>query len=680
MADKVQIELEVLAKKALESVEAFTKDAQKTLNSISISTSVTAIKAGFDIASIAVEKFSSVVGEWIKQSVEAEEAQRKLNNAMRLTGEFSEQATVNAEKFSVALAKVTTASDNQVISALALAKSYGLSNAEARRLVTVAADLAAFMGEDLNSAVKDLSETFGGHVRALQKQFPELEGLTKKQLAFGAAIDAVAKRVKGSAADELETYRGQTIQLRKEIEKAEEGLGNFVTRGLGFWIRKIREAKEATAEFAAEARDTFIRDNLNAEAYAARYGTIFDQVKKKYGELGKAQQEADREATATRKAEQKRLLDAARDKAKEEQAQVKQLVLDSLPERLKIEKEAEEKIALVRRQVKFGLLKKEAADTLTKNIVRKEQEDLLKLQLRIRSEGEAAEAEFEKKKREAVENAAKNPVTQLVKFAFGAGLDSKAAIGVGAGLLNAVTKGAAGAQKLITQAIGDVFDVLLPGIGSTVSEIFDLLAQGPEKVRETVTQFAKAIPQIIENIIKALPVLFETLARELPPALAKAVPFMAERFSIELVKNMPAIIKGFAEGLVEAAKQFVQTLLDTIKSAGGLLGSNGIFGGGNGNGGLLSGSGIPVISQIGDFLGLADGGRIPDLPQYEGDRFPARLNAGEQVLSKDLSSKLDAFLAGAGGGGAPQVVKIMIGQREMARVLLDLNRNGFRTA
>ena len=49
MADKLQIELEVLAKKALASVQEFTKDAQKTLGSISVSSLVTGINQGFEL-------------------------------------------------------------------------------------------------------------------------------------------------------------------------------------------------------------------------------------------------------------------------------------------------------------------------------------------------------------------------------------------------------------------------------------------------------------------------------------------------------------------------------------------------------------------------------------------------------------------------------------------------------
>jgi hypothetical protein len=56
------------------------------------------------------------------------------------------------------------------------------------------------------------------------------------------------------------------------------------------------------------------------------------------------------------------------------------------------------------------------------------------------------------------------------------------------------------------------------------------------------------------------------------------------------------------------------------------------------------------------------------------------LSAGEQVLGRDLSSQLEDFLSGQSGQSQPVTINLQVGQEQLARVLLNINRSGFRTA
>lgn len=305
--------------------------------------------------------------------------------------------------------------------------------------------------------------------------------------------------------------------------------------------------------------------------------------------------------------------------------------------------------------------------------------------------------------------------------------------GFATSIVSGIRKGAAGAAEAVAGVVGGVATAFFgPVIGNLIQQITSFLAQGPEAVKKQIREFELAVPDVVQNILEAIPAAIQQVIEDAPLVIEKIVemiprvidsfiasipkiiqafidaipriieklaeampriftkiatifPQIAAAFIKALIQGLPGIFKIMTTEFLKLPKILAESIVEAIKEAfssiGNLFGGGGggLFGGGNGGGGFLSGSGIPIISDIGDFLGLAGGGRIPDLPQYEGDRFPARLSAGEQVLSKDLSSKLDAFLAGS-QGGAPTVVQITIGQRELARVLLDLNRNGFRTA
>lgn len=736
MADKVQVELEVLAKKALDSVEEFARSAQKSLSSISLSATVTGINQGFELVEKTVGRaFEAIKGfaeEAVKEAVLAEEAQTNLNNALRLSGDYSLEAAKGFDEFAKSLQRTTKFSDEQVLNSVALAKQFGLTNAEAKRAVSVAVDLAAALGEDLSSATFKVGQTFNGFVnRDLAKIAPELRNLSKGALVAGDALNSIERRVRGSAEALAGNFSGAIAQAKNAFSDLQETIGGFVTQNPQI-IAIIKEVRNSFDELnAALAKngdsirsllaDAFIlfiqavplvakgiqniTTNFTAASfYVQKFATILGAIGAAIVNFNDTQAQV---AIGKALKEDLEALDEQFGKTLNAQEDLFQPFIKSATDLAARVATAKESVKTFGSEVQKSLSGRKNREISVFGPVEEQLRLVLDAQNKIRDNA-----------RQAVESVTKAPLEGVIRFAItgqneltktinqidGVIRELKTAniseelrqqatafademkrklrelnkASIGAGILNNILKGAEGAQKLVSGAIGAAADAILPGIGGVVSEIVDVLGQGPDKVREMVTQFAKSLPQIVDNIIKALPVLIEALARELPPALAKTMPLVAQRFAIELVRNMPTIIRGFAEGLVEAAKQFVQTIIDTIKSVGGIFDGGGIFGGGGGNGGLLSGSGIPVISQIGDFLGLADGGRIPDLPQYEGDRFPARLNAGEQVLSKDLSSKLDAFLAGSGQG--PQVVQITIGQREMARVLLDLNRNGFRTA
>src|SRR5690606_3339496 len=119
-------------------------------------------------------------------------------------------------------------------------------------------------------------------------------------------------------------------------------------------------------------------------------------------------------------------------------------------------------------------------------------------------------------------------------------------------------------------------------------------------------------------------------------ALVAQMPAVAVSLVTGLVQGIPKIVSGFASEMLKIPAEFGKALLDAINpfSGGGILGGVPIVGD------ILGGVG-DILGGIGDFFGFAEGGRVPDLPKYRGDRFPARLDAGEQVLSRDLSSRLE---------------------------------------
>lgn len=273
--------------------------------------------------------------------------------------------------------------------------------------------------------------------------------------------------------------------------------------------------------------------------------------------------------------------------------------------------------------------------------------------------------------------------------------------------VSAVKKGAAGAAEAVASIVGGIVDAYFPGLGKIVKEIIEFLSLGPDEVKRLVTEFELAVPKVVENILTAIPALIERVIENAPKVIQKIID-MIPRIIIAFIKGIPQIITAFVNSipqvieafirgipqiiaeLVKAAPDIAKALIDAIinlakgDATGGAF--KNLFGGGGGGGGFLGGivGGIgDFFGDVGDFLGLASGGRIPDVSRYFGDGFgPVMLNAGEQVLNRDLTKDLErALREDSFGGGDIHVTSILkLNEQELARAMFTINRGGFRTA
>lgn len=309
--------------------------------------------------------------------------------------------------------------------------------------------------------------------------------------------------------------------------------------------------------------------------------------------------------------------------------------------------------------------------------------------------------------------------------------------GLFSGVFSNLAKGAAGAKDAVIGVVKGIGASFGP-IGVAIGEIVGFLAEGPEKVREMVQEFFKAIPDIIAGIIEAIPVLIEELALQLPiiveklaeilpPAIEKAVlalieaapriinalviripaiairfaialaaqaPFIALKITAAMIAEQPKIAKEFVKSLIEEMKKSISEVFDSI---GGIFGG----GGGEGGGGRGAVSNIAAVATggISKAFGFADGGTVPGNAPFT-DRVNAALTPGEVVIPRangnsvkdsivnqqrlqaENNQLLKQLIDAAGSGDSPQnlSIQLQIGQQQLADVLLDLNRQGFRVA
>lgn len=186
----------------------------------------TLVADGFKFALSAVKDFAV---ESIKAAQEQENALNNLSVALKRTGEFTEQAVSDFAAFASELQATTIYGDELILSQLALAKSFGASNEQAKDLVKAAANLSATFGGSLEDNVEKLGKTLQGNAGRLGQYIGAIGNLRESQLKAGDAIDIVNEKFAGAAQAQTATFTGTITQLSNAVSDLQEELGGLVT-------------------------------------------------------------------------------------------------------------------------------------------------------------------------------------------------------------------------------------------------------------------------------------------------------------------------------------------------------------------------------------------------------------------------------------------------------------------
>lgn len=293
----VQIKIEALTQQAQQAMESL-NSAFKELVDQSKKTDVAVKKTestidnaakSFDRAGKSLKKFgdnvsnagkeltlkltSVLVGIGLlaaKEFGQAEEEAFKLSNALRAFGRNSDSSQKQFKALADEFERFTRFSGGAVTEAAALATQFTKSNAETEKLVRSAAELASVSGMDLNQAIKVLGATMEGQTGLISRQYPELNKLTEEQLKAGAAVDYFLSRFGGSAAASAQTFNGQIIQLRNNINSLLELIGETLAPYIRTLVNGLNSAVDALKRMDAETREQVVLWG----AFAAAIGPI----------------------------------------------------------------------------------------------------------------------------------------------------------------------------------------------------------------------------------------------------------------------------------------------------------------------------------------------------------------------------------------------------------------------
>lgn len=290
----------------------------------------------------------------------------------------------------------------------------------------------------------------------------------------------------------------------------------------------------------------------------------------------------------------------------------------------------------------------------------------------------------------------------------------------------------------LLEAIPGLFVPLIKKLPAVFETVFRklpaIITEGLKSFGTIAAEFVKVVPDIIVAILDNLDEIILALVEGIADASGVIITALIDAFLIE--GGLERIIKALILAMPRIAVALIQGMTRGFVSLGEALGGAGAralkvaLGNGNwfkwppivepnwisklqiktpgwittftdavnrltnwkpGSIGDIGGSGqglvpdsIPVIG------GLAAGGVIPR--GFPSDSFISGLTSGEMVIPRNDVDRLSSFLDSAertrGGStrqtgsesNGPISVILKVGERELSKVLLDLNRSGYRTA
>lgn len=242
-------------------IKGINESSKKTAGVLdSIGASAVFLKAKFDVAKMAIMAVANTLKPMIGDFIEAEDNGKKLSNMLQLFGDYSEQALVGFKDWASTLQETTTISDDLAIQLATTAKSMGISNDQAKKMVETANDLSAVTGESVQSAFQGLVATLKGNARGLGENAILVSDLTEKQLQSGEAINRISEIFKGQGAASLDTFSGKLKHAANMFGELMESMGSVIVEiiGLDKNSNLIADTFKAMSKWINENKDAIV--------------------------------------------------------------------------------------------------------------------------------------------------------------------------------------------------------------------------------------------------------------------------------------------------------------------------------------------------------------------------------------------------------------------------------------
>ena len=240
-----------MAKKATIKIGADTKEAETGLNKVAsqinklgnsqtvkgiknIGQAFTGVTASLSAAIGTLKAVKSVMDECTAAYKNQAKAEKQLEIAAQNNPYLSTVSVTRLKAFAGELQNISTVGDEELLPLMAELAAAGRTEAEIQDVMRAALDMSASGVMSLDQAVSTLNKTYAGTTGQLGKTLPQLQALTKEELAQGKAVEIVAEKYKGMA-EEVANATGSYEQMKNAQGDFAEAIGKFTKPAQDQW-------------------------------------------------------------------------------------------------------------------------------------------------------------------------------------------------------------------------------------------------------------------------------------------------------------------------------------------------------------------------------------------------------------------------------------------------------------
>jgi hypothetical protein len=218
--------------------------------------------AAFAAAAAAAAAYAGKLAiEGVKAAIEDEAAQKRLALALEnVTGATEAQIAAVEEQISKT-ALATGVADDKLRPALQRLATATGSVSESQKLLTLALDISAATGKDVETVSNALGKAYEGNTSSLSRLGIGLSAAEIKTMGLQGAVTQLGQTFGGAAATQANTFEGQIARLRVGFDEAKEAIGAqllpVIQRLLDYVVNvlipKFQEAKRAAIDPIVQA-------------------------------------------------------------------------------------------------------------------------------------------------------------------------------------------------------------------------------------------------------------------------------------------------------------------------------------------------------------------------------------------------------------------------------------------
>ena len=182
--------------------------------------------AAFAIAAAAAVAYAGKLAvDGVKAAIEDEQAQLRLANALRQATGATDAQIAATEDMILQTSLATGVADDRLRPAMQRLAVSTKSTEEAQKLLTLALDISAASGKDLETVANALGRAQDGNVTSLGRLGLGLSKAELSTLSFTEVQQKLADLYGGAAAVNAETFQGKIDRLKVGFDEAKESLG-----------------------------------------------------------------------------------------------------------------------------------------------------------------------------------------------------------------------------------------------------------------------------------------------------------------------------------------------------------------------------------------------------------------------------------------------------------------------